>query len=125
MSTPETHEEYQKIQEQIAQLQAKAKQIEDAVREKEIQSIKEKIELFKIHPSELFSSSVLYAPKSKKGKKSSMGEKIGRATGADKKAAEVKYRGPNGQTWSGGRGRKPAWIQALLDAKEDIEKYRV
>jgi DNA-binding protein H-NS len=36
-----------------------------------------------------------------------------------------KYRGPNGETWSGGPGRKPAWVQQLLAAGDDIERYRI
>jgi DNA-binding protein H-NS len=43
----------------------------------------------------------------------------------EKKArASAKYRDGNGNTWTG-RGRKPQWIQDLLDAGEDIERYRV
>ena len=34
----------------------------------------------------------------------------------------VKYRGPNGETWVGGRGRKPDWILAAIAAGEDIDK---
>ncbi|MBK0391984.1 H-NS family nucleoid-associated regulatory protein [Ramlibacter algicola] len=37
----------------------------------------------------------------------------------------VKYRGPNGETWGGGRGRKPGWVQALLAQGKDLEQYRV
>lgn len=39
--------------------------------------------------------------------------------------AEVKYRGPQGEVWSGGRGRKPNWVLAILNAGKDIEQYRV
>lgn len=46
---------------------------------------------------------------------------------ASKKAAaekEVKYKdGDN--IWSGGRGRKPKWVLAIIDAGGDIEKYRI
>lgn len=36
----------------------------------------------------------------------------------------IKYRdGEN--TWSGGRGRKPLWVQAIIEAGEDIEKYKI
>lgn len=34
----------------------------------------------------------------------------------------IKYRGPNGEGWTGGRGRKPDWILAALKAGEDIDK---
>lgn len=51
-----------------------------------------------------------------------------RATGARRssRAADrvVRYRRGD-DTWSGGRGRKPQWVQQVIDAGEDIEKYRV
>jgi len=36
-----------------------------------------------------------------------------------------KYRGPNGETWSGGPGRKPAWVRQILAEGGDIERYRI
>lgn len=48
----------------------------------------------------------------------------GRATSV-RAAPAVKYRGPNGETWSGGRGRKPGWIVELLAAGKNIEDYAV
>lgn len=39
--------------------------------------------------------------------------------------SEPKYRGPNGETWSGGPGRKPEWVRQILAAGEDIERYRI
>lgn len=46
---------------------------------------------------------------------------------AKKAAAEpvVKYRNDSGETWSGGRGRRPQWVKDLESAGEDIERYRV
>ena len=35
----------------------------------------------------------------------------------------VKYRGPNGETWSG-TGAMASWLKKLQDAGADIEKYR-
>jgi DNA-binding protein H-NS len=43
------------------------------------------------------------------------------ATGS--KAA--KYRGPNGELWGGGAGRKPEWVRELLATGGDIEQYRI
>jgi DNA-binding protein H-NS len=40
-------------------------------------------------------------------------------------AKTVKYRGPNGETWSGGRGRKPKWVQKVLKAGKNIEDFAV
>ncbi|HWI83112.1 H-NS histone family protein [Ramlibacter sp.] len=47
-----------------------------------------------------------------------------RAGGSRSKGA-VKYRGPNGETWSGGRGRKPRWVQEALKAGKNIEDFAV
>lgn len=44
---------------------------------------------------------------------------------AAKSAAVVKYRGPNGETWGGGLGRKPEWVRQLLAQGQDIEAFRV
>jgi DNA-binding protein H-NS len=43
---------------------------------------------------------------------------------AAKKAVRIKYRGPNGETWSG-VGAVASWLRKLKDAGEDIERYRV
>lgn len=37
----------------------------------------------------------------------------------------VKYRGPNGETWSGGRGRKPEWVMRALKEGKNIEEFAV
>ena len=38
---------------------------------------------------------------------------------------KAKYRGPNGETWSGGRGRKPRWVSDALAAGKKIEHFAV
>ncbi len=48
-----------------------------------------------------------------------------RAARGAAKAANAKYRGPNGETWSGGRGRKPRWVQEALKAGKKIEDFAV
>ena len=40
-------------------------------------------------------------------------------------AAPAKYRGPNGETWSGGRGRKPKWVMDALAAGKKIEDFAI
>lgn len=41
------------------------------------------------------------------------------------KVASVKYKGPDGQTWGGGPGRKPNWVNEAIKAGKDIEQFRV
>ncbi|TSE26178.1 DNA-binding protein Bv3F [Tepidimonas sediminis] len=56
-------------------------------------------------------------------------ELAGTARGGKRRSARSKaapkYRGPNGETWSGGPGRKPGWVRAILEAGGDIEQYRI
>ena len=45
---------------------------------------------------------------------------------AAKPTAEAKYRNPKtGETWSGGRGRKPAWVVEATAKGIDIETFRI
>ena len=45
---------------------------------------------------------------------------------ASKPATEAKYRNPTtGETWGGGRGRKPAWVVEATAKGVDIETFRI
>lgn len=48
-----------------------------------------------------------------------------RAAGKSKAKAPAKYRNPNGETWSGGPGRKPEWVRAVLASGQSIEDFRI
>lgn len=37
----------------------------------------------------------------------------------------MKYRGPNGQEWGGGRGRKPDWILDALNKGEGLDQFLI
>ena len=37
----------------------------------------------------------------------------------------VKYRGPDGEGWSGGRGRKPRWVTEALAKGKKLEDFAV
>lgn len=50
---------------------------------------------------------------------------VAKKTSKSKSAATAKYRSLNGELWAGGRGRKPAWVHAVLAAGEDMEAYRI
>ncbi|WP_101047638.1 H-NS histone family protein [Macromonas nakdongensis] len=49
----------------------------------------------------------------------------GRKAAAPKSKAAAKYRGPNGELWSGGPGRKPDWVKAALAAGQDLDTFRI
>lgn len=48
-----------------------------------------------------------------------------RSTGTAAKSTTPKYRGPNGETWSGGRGRKPRWVTEALAAGKKLEQFAI
>lgn len=55
---------------------------------------------------------------------------FGASTGARKPSvgkskAPAKFRGPNGELWSGGPGRKPDWVKKVLEAGGNIENFRI
>ena len=52
------------------------------------------------------------------------GSKSGK-TKATKSKGEAKYKGPNGELWAGGPGRKPEWVRAVLAAGKSVEDYRI
>jgi DNA-binding protein H-NS len=48
-----------------------------------------------------------------------------RKPGAAKSKAPAKYQGPNGELWSGGPGRKPEWVKAVLAAGQSLDQYLI
>ena len=42
-----------------------------------------------------------------------------------KSDAPAKYRGPNGELWAGGLGRKPAWVNALLAQGKNLDEFLI
>lgn len=54
-----------------------------------------------------------------------LGGAAGGAKKASKSKAAAKYRGPNGELWAGGPGRKPEWVRAVLADGKSIEDYRI
>jgi DNA-binding protein H-NS len=42
-----------------------------------------------------------------------------------KSSAPAKFRGPNGELWAGGPGRKPEWVRAVLTSGKSIEEFRI
>lgn len=42
-----------------------------------------------------------------------------------KSKAPAKFKGPNGELWAGGPGRKPEWVRAVLASGQSIESFRI
>jgi DNA-binding protein H-NS len=96
---------YAEIQKQITELQKKAAQLKTQERQQAIAQAKALIAEHGLSAQELGLS--------------------GNARKSARNKSKVKYRDGQGNTWSGGRGRKPDWVKAILAAGQDIEKYAV
>lgn len=46
-------------------------------------------------------------------------------SGKTKSQAPAKYRGPNGELWAGGLGRKPEWVRALIAEGKNLDDYLI
>jgi DNA-binding protein H-NS len=53
------------------------------------------------------------------------GASVGRKAGKSKSVAAPKYRGPNGELWAGGPGRKPQWVRDALAAGKNLDSYKI
>jgi len=96
---------YAEIQKQIVELQKKAEQLRSQERSDAIADVKAKIKTYGLTASELGLSGSTRKPAKAK--------------------PNAKYRDGKGNTWSGGRGRKPQWVKDILTSGQDIEKFAV
>lgn len=99
--------EIKKNEEQLAQLRKQAEDFRNQERAGVIDELRKKIAEFGLTAADLKLST--RAPK----------------TPATKPSSEAKYRGPNGETWSGGRGRKPRWVMEALASGKPISDYEI
>jgi DNA-binding protein H-NS len=109
------------LQSQIASLQKQA----DEIRTKEFQAtvveIRQKMQAFGITIKDLQST------KSKLGRKAKVTGATPAKSAKIKKptlAVAAKYKGPNGETWSG-RGLTPKWLASLVAAGGTKEQYLI
>ena len=54
-----------------------------------------------------------------------LGSASGGKKGKSKSNAPAKFRGPNGELWAGGPGRKPEWVRTVLASGKSIEDFRI
>ena len=100
---------YLELKEQAEKLLAEAERMREQEIADAIDDIKRKIELYGLTATDLgFAKGGPGGP--------------GRTRAAK---AVPKYRGPNGETWSGGRGRKPQWVVQALKEGRNIEDFAV
>lgn len=102
---------YQELREQAEKLLAEAERMREQEIAQAIADIKEKIRLYDLTAEDL-------------GLARAAARGPGSASRA-KAAPAIKYRGPNGETWAGGPGRKPAWVAQVLKEGRSLEDYAV
>ena len=98
---------YSELVSQAQALMAQAEQVRKQERNSVIADIKAKMAEYGLTLEDLER-----APAARKG-----------AVGKSK--APAKYQGPNGELWSGGPGRKPEWVKAVLAAGQSLDQYLI
>lgn len=101
------------IEKEIEKLQKQKEEMINAEKAQIIEKIKADIKSYKITAKEL-------------------GFKSGKSSSATTEKV-IAYQNEQGETWSGGRGRKPQWVQDIYDkyqgdetkAKKALEKFKV
>ena len=109
------------LQSQIANLQKQADEIRSKEYQATIEEIRQKMQAFGISAKDIQTAK----GKGKPGRKAKVTE--GKKPGKVKKPASTvaaKYRGPNGETWSG-RGLTPKWLRALEAAGQPKESFLI
>lgn len=98
-----------KHDEQIAQLRKQAEDLRNQERAGVIEEVRKKIAEYGLTASDL-----------------KLGVRGGkRSVGAAAPKSAAKYRSPTGETWSGGRGRKPRWITEALTAGKSLSEFEI
>jgi DNA-binding protein H-NS len=100
---------YLELKEQAEKLLAQAEELRRRETQEAIADIRQKMQAYGITPQDLGFAS---AP--------------ARRAAARKDSKAPRYRGPNGETYAGGRGPKPKWLkEALAQGKrlEDFEQH--
>lgn len=114
------------IQNQIQKLQKQASEIRDREFDKTVQDILAKMQAFGISIKDL--QSVMTGGRKGRGKAKAVSVAKPKTGGAKKKTAGVavaaKYRGPNGETWSG-RGLTPRWLASLIAQGKTKEDFAI
>ena len=109
------------LQGQIANLQKQAEEIRSKEYQATIVEIRQKMQAFGISMKDIQSTK----GKAKSGRKAkaATGKKPGKAK-KPASAVAAKYRGPNGETWSG-RGLTPKWLVALEAAGQPKASFLI
>ena len=105
---------YIELREQAEKLLAQAEELRQREVQLAIEDIKSKMQAYGITPADLGIAGARTRAVSSRAQ-----------SGAQRKKSEraVKYRGPNGESWAGGRGRKPRWLTDALASGKKLEDF--
>ena len=115
------------IQSQIEKLQKQAQDIRSKEFASTVQEILAKMQAFGITVKDLQTTKPGKPAKAGRGKAKAMTDKPAKPVKAAKKASNpvaAKFRGPNGETWSG-RGLTPKWLSALVAQGRAREEFAI
>ena len=113
------------IQTQIEKLQKQASDIRSREFDKTVQDIVAKMQAFGITLKDLQVASSRGAKGAKaKGKPGAKAPREKAAKAGAGSTVAAKYRGPNGETWSG-RGLTPRWLAALIADGQKKEAFAI
>ncbi len=111
------------IQNQIEKLQKQANEIKSKEFNSTVQDILAKMQAFGISVKDLQIAKPYKAAKA--GRKAKVGvEKNSKRLKKASVAVAPKFRGPNGETWSG-RGLTPKWLAALIAQGQSKESFAI
>ncbi len=106
---------YLELKAQAEKLMAEAENLRELETQQVIDDIKAKMQAYGITPRDLGLSSGPSGP-------GGSARRAARGAGREK---VVKFRGPNGEAWSGGRGRKPDWVVRALKEGRSLDEFAV
>jgi DNA-binding protein H-NS len=109
------------IQNQIEKLQKQASEIKAKELNSTVQDILTKMQAFGITVKDLQSAKLAKGGRAKKLAPAIKLAKVSKRAGL---AVAAKYRGPNGETWSG-RGLTPKWLAALIAQGQNKESFAI
>jgi len=95
---------YLELEEQAAQLLKQAEELRLQERAAVIQEVSAKINQYGITAAELA---------------------LNQVNSRSAVPAPAKFRGPKGELWAGGRGRKPDWVRKALDSGESLDQFEI
>lgn len=112
------------IQSQIEKLQKQASEIKAKEFHSTVQEILARMQAFGITVKDLQGGKAAKATKPGRGRAAAKAAKPAKAAKKVGAPVAAKYRGPNGETWSG-RGLMPKWLKALTQAGQSKETFLI